>query len=94
MVGTYAHTYEVGNSANFLADSGWASFATVKVLDNDGEGFIVADASADEGDGSLQFTVTLESNPLETSVDWATEMDADGDHPATEGWTTRRPAAR
>ena len=85
LVGTYAHTYEVGNSANFLAESGWASFATVEVLDNDDEGFIIGDASADEGDGSLRFTVTLESNPLETSVDWATGEDTDGDHPATAG---------
>ena len=85
LVGTYAHTYDVGNSANFLPGSGWASFATVEVLDNDDAGFIIADASADEGDGSLRFTVTLESNPLETSVDWATEEDTDGDHPATEG---------
>ena len=85
LFGLYAHSYEVTNSANFFADSGWAGFATVEVLDNDGEGFMIADASANEADGSLQFTVTLESNPLETSVDWATEMDADGDHPATEG---------
>ena len=85
LYGTNVHSYEVVNSENFLADSGWASVATVEVLNDDRSGFSIADASANEADGSLQFTATLESNPLETSVDWATEEDAEGDHPATEG---------
>ena len=85
LYGTNAHSYEVVNSENFLAGSGWANVATVEVLNDDRSGFSIADASANEADGSLQFTATLESNPLETSVDWATEEDAEGDHPATEG---------
>ena len=69
----------------FLEDSGWTNVATVEVLDNDVAGFSVADASADEADGSLQFTVTLPGSTLETSVDWATKEDASGGDPATEG---------
>ena len=85
LYGQNAHSYEVFGTGTFLEDSGWTNVATVEVLDNDVAGFSVADASADEDDGSLQFTVTLPGSTLETSVDWATKEDASGDDPATEG---------
>ena len=68
-----------------MENFGWANVATVEVLDNDVAGFSIADASADESDGSLQFTVTLPGSTLETNVDWTTKEDATGDGPATEG---------
>ena len=85
LYGQNAHSYEVFGTGTFVEDSGWTNVATVEVLDNDVAGFSVADASADEDDGSLQFTVTLPGSTLETSVDWATKEDASGDDPATEG---------
>ena len=85
LYGDNAHSYEVFDTETFLENSGWTNVATVEVLDNDVAGFSVADASADEADGSLQFTVTLPGSTLETSVDWATKEDASGDDPATEG---------
>ena len=85
LYGDNAHSYEVFDTETFLENSGWTNVATVEVLDNDVAGFSVADASADEADGSLQFTVTLPGSTLETSVDWATKEDAAGDDPATEG---------
>ena len=85
LYGDNAHSYEVFDTETFLENSGWTNVATVEVLDNDVAGFSVADASADEDDGSLQFTVTLPGSTLETSVDWATKEDASGDDPATEG---------
>ena len=85
LYGDNAHSYEVFDTGTFLENSGWTNVATVEVLDNDVAGFSVADASADEDDGSLQFTVTLPGSTLETSVDWATKEDAAGDDPATEG---------
>ena len=85
LYGQNAHSYEIFGTGTFLEDSGWTNVATVEVLDNDVAGFSVADASADEADGSLQFTVTLPGSTLETSVDWATKEDASGDDPATEG---------
>ena len=85
LYGDNAHSYEVFDTETFLEDSGWTNVATVEVLDDDVAGFSVADASADEDDGSLQFTVTLPGSTLETSVDWATKEDASGGDPATEG---------
>ena len=85
LYGDNAHSYEVFDAGTFLEDSGWTNVATVEVLDNDVAGFSVADASADEADDSLQFTVTLPGSNLETRVDWATKEDAAGDDPATEG---------
>ena len=57
-----------------MENFGWANVATVEVLDNDVAGFSIADASADESDGSLQFTVTLPGSTLETNVDWTTKQ--------------------
>ena len=85
LYGQNAHSYEIFGTGTFLEDSGWTNVATVEVLDDDVAGFSVADASADEADGTLQFTVTLPGSTLETSVDWATKEDASGDDPATEG---------
>ena len=85
LYGDNAHSYEVFDTETFLENSGWTNVATVEVLDNDVAGFSVADASADEADGTLQFTVTIPGSTLETSVDWATKEDAAGDDPATEG---------
>ena len=85
LYGQNAHSYEVFDTEIFLENSGWTNVATVEVLDDDVAGFSVADASADEADGSLQFTVTLPGSTLETSVDWATKEDASGGDPATEG---------
>ena len=85
LYGSNAHSYEIFGTGTFLENSGWANVATVEVLNNDVAGFSVADASADESDGSLQFTVTLPGSTLETNVDWATKEDAAGDDPATEG---------
>ena len=85
LYGVNAHSYEVLGTGTFLENSGWTNVATVEVLDDDVAGFSIADASADEADGSLQFTVTLPGSTFETSVDWATKEDAAGDDPATEG---------
>ena len=85
LYGSNAHSYEVFGAGTFLENSGWTNVATVEVLDDDVAGFSIADASADEADGSLQFTVTLPGSTFETSVDWATKDDAAGDDPATEG---------
>ena len=85
LYGENAHSYEVFGTGTFLEDSGWTNVATVEVLDDDVAGFSIADASADEADGSMQFTVTLPGSTFETSVDWATKEDAAGDDPATEG---------
>ena len=59
LYGDNAHSYEVFGTGTFLENSGWTNVATVEVLDDDEAGFSIADASADEADGSLQFTVTL-----------------------------------
>ena len=85
LYGSNAHSYEVFGTGTFLENSGWTNVATVEVLDDDVAGFSIADASADEADGSMQFTVTLPGSTFETSVDWATKDDAAGDDPATEG---------
>ena len=85
LYGDNAHSYEVFGTGTFLENSGWTNVATVEVLDDDVAGFSIADASADEADGSMQFTVTLPGSTFETSVDWATKDDAAGDEPATEG---------
>ena len=61
--------------------SGWSAEATVAVLDDDELGFSIADAEAPEG---VNFAVPAVST-LETSVDWATAPDADGENPATPG---------
>ena len=85
LYGDNAHSYEVFGTGTFLENSGWTNVATVEVLDDDVAGFSIADASADEADGSMQFTVTLPGSTFDTSVDWATKEDAAGDDPATEG---------
>ena len=85
LYGDNAHSYEVFGTGTFLENSGWTNVATVEVLDDDVAGFSIADASADEADGSMQFTVTLPGSTFETSVEWATKEDTGGDDPATEG---------
>ena len=85
LYGDNAHSYEIFGTGTFLENSGWTNVATVEVLDDDVAGFSIADASADEADGSMQFTVTLPGSTFDTSVDWATKEDAAGDEPATEG---------
>ena len=85
LYGDNAHSYEVFGTGTFLENSGWTNVATVEVLDDDVAGFSIADASADEADGSMQFAVTLQGSTFETSVDWATLEDSTGDDPATEG---------
>ena len=85
LYGANAHSYEVFGTGTFLENSGWTNVATVEVLDDDVAGFSIADASVDEADGSMQFTVTLPGSTFDTSVDWATKEDAAGDDPATEG---------
>ena len=62
----------------------WSSVATVQVIDDDEVGFSIADASADEADGAIEFTVTIPETALATSVDWATADDATGGETATE----------
>ena len=71
--------YEIGDGV--ADDSG---IATVSVTDNDLPKISVADAEAQEDNGALEFTVTLEATDDEVRVDWAT---ADGTfhHPATAG---------
>ena len=95
LLGVYAHSYEVVNSADFLVSSGWASLATVEVLDNDSAGFWIADASANEADGSLQFTVTLE-RAMRWRPAWTgpRRRMRKGITRRPKGWITRRPAAR
>ena len=68
--------YEVAN--NFLET------ATVAVTDNDLPGISISDAEAGEGDGSLEFTVSVEANDREIGVAWAT-ADGAGANAATAG---------
>ncbi len=66
-------------------EAGWVSEATVAISDDDEPRFSIADAEADESDGSLDFTVTLtDPSTVETSVNWTTAP-GDGQFPATPG---------
>ena len=77
------HSYDIITNLYWREDSGYTNVATVEVLDNDDSSISIGDASANEADGSMEFTVTLANSQIAASVDWATVEDADGDHPAT-----------
>ena len=58
--------------------------ATVTVIDDDLPGISISDATAAEGDGSLEFTVTASGIGQQVTVDWAT-ADGAGANAATAG---------
>ena len=58
--------------------------ATVTVIDDDLPGVSISDATAAEGDGSLEFTVTASGIGQQVTVDWAT-ADGAGANAATAG---------
>ena len=58
--------------------------ATVTVIDDDLPGVSISDATAAEGDGSLEFTVTASGIGQQVTVDWAT-ADGAGASAATAG---------
>ncbi|MGI9251413.1 MAG: Calx-beta domain-containing protein, partial [Pseudohongiellaceae bacterium] len=71
--------------SNYTVASAAAS-ATVTIKDDDGPAILVTDASADEPDGQLVFTVALDLTPVEqTEVMWETANDTTGTSPATAG---------
>ena len=71
--------YETPRSQDF---SYWSDAATVQVIDNDPGTMSIADAVADEDEGSIQFIVSVPDNPQGVSVDWTTVAD-DGEEAAT-----------
>ena len=80
-------SYEIFGAETYLKVSGYTNVATVRVLDNDEQGFSIADAtvSEDVSSGTIDLTVALSNeSSRQISVDWST-ADSSGANPATAG---------